>query len=705
MRRIFMVALAGCTVSAPAANDLSVPDDLGSGPTECMIEGTTRHAGELDPANPCLSCQPARSPTTWSSIMNGIACGTNQICSDGSCESTTGCNIGGMQVGTGMANPADPCQVCRPSTSASDWSPRPDGTSCGSSKICADQTCTSGCFIDGTVRAAGAADPANACRGCQPALSTSAFSAVADGTSCGGGKLCLGGDCVTAGCVVNGAQYQPGDVNPQNPCQSCQPATSAAQFTTVADGTACNGNMVCVAGSCITTPTHCTISGQSVAAGTIDRGNLCRACQPAVSLTQFSELPDGTACNITHTCIAGTCTDGCKIGGIYYTSGYLNPANPCQSCDDFRKATDWTTLADGSSCGSMKQCNTGTCYDHCNIQGSTQPVGAVNPGNACLGCQPGVSLTAWTPLPTGVSCGSGGVCSAGTCLDGCTIDGMHRAIGEVNPQNSCQECQPILSLATWSDRAFGTSCGINHVCYFGGCAGICKINGSLYFDGDPVGNCNVCKPSISADTPQPAPDGTLCFLPPSVDMGSSFGVCHTQVCELGCFIDGTFRAAGAVNPDNPCLGCNPQFASDRWTGREGVGCGLASFCDFSGFCRFGCSIGGHFYFDGQSVGDCTLCNPVISTSVPQPAAEGSYCDFGSGVCHNQTCQNGCFFAQAQDLGLSGFVPAGTARPGNPCQVCEPPNTTYWSTAPNGTVCGAGKFCSFGSCEVLDMSGP
>jgi hypothetical protein len=63
--------------------------------------------------------------------------------------------------------------------------------------VCSAAACSAGCFIGGAFQAAGAVDPANSCQRCQPATSTTAYTPFADGTSCGGGKVCQSNACVS----------------------------------------------------------------------------------------------------------------------------------------------------------------------------------------------------------------------------------------------------------------------------------------------------------------------------------------------------------------------------------------------------------------------------------------------------------------------------------------------------------------------------
>ncbi|WP_373047008.1 hypothetical protein [Vulgatibacter sp.] len=104
----------------------------------------------------------------------GNACAAGEACLEGECQLV--CHIGETTVAAGEADPANPCVRCDPARSTSDWSPDPDGTACGTGQICVDAACTPACLIDGEVHAAGLVNPANACEHCEPAASTSAWS-------------------------------------------------------------------------------------------------------------------------------------------------------------------------------------------------------------------------------------------------------------------------------------------------------------------------------------------------------------------------------------------------------------------------------------------------------------------------------------------------------------------------------------------------
>ncbi len=106
------------------------------------------------------------------------------------------------------------------------------------------------CTIGGRVFPSRALDPSNSCVDCQPAVSASSWTFLADGTACGdGGGVCRSGACVS-GSDIGGVFTSTFAVDPSNVCLSCQPATSLTEWTPVADGASCSGG-TCCAGACV----------------------------------------------------------------------------------------------------------------------------------------------------------------------------------------------------------------------------------------------------------------------------------------------------------------------------------------------------------------------------------------------------------------------------------------------------------------------
>ncbi len=317
------------------------------------------------------------------------------------------CVIGGSSYPGGTVNPSDACQVCDPSKSTSAWSSAPDGKSCASGEVCSSGTCGPGCFISGTYYAASAPNPANPCQGCVPATSTTSWTSLATGTACGAGEVCNAGACQT-GCYIGGMFYASGAANPSNACQSCQPATSTTAWSNVSDGTSC-GSEICIGGVC---GSGCVISGTTYTSGASNPANPCQSCQPATSSTSWTNSSDGTGCGAGEVCSGGTCGSGCFIGGTVYAPGTANPANSCQSCQPGTSTTVWSNVPDETSCPSGSCC-TGTCVDEasdtshcggCGISCPGTPYGTADctSGTCGIVCDPG-----YVP--------SGGLCVVPTC--------------------------------------------------------------------------------------------------------------------------------------------------------------------------------------------------------------------------------------------------------------------------------------------------
>ncbi|RKH58310.1 hypothetical protein [Corallococcus aberystwythensis] len=155
---------AACSDDSPnpgGTPDASVPD--ASVPEMCTDAGTTQCGDtcvstDSDPAH-CGGCDQA--------------CTTTEACEAGVCVAV--CRIGDLQVASGAVNPANACEQCTPTTSATTWTPLADGTACGTGQICSANACSAKCLIDGTVYSEGTPNPANACEVCTPATSTTTW--------------------------------------------------------------------------------------------------------------------------------------------------------------------------------------------------------------------------------------------------------------------------------------------------------------------------------------------------------------------------------------------------------------------------------------------------------------------------------------------------------------------------------------------------
>jgi hypothetical protein len=181
--------------------------------------------------------------TSWSTSPDGTGCAAGQVCSAGTCKS--GCYAGGTFYNPGNYG----CQECQPATSTSSLVASPEGTSCSFTNVCHNGGCTKGCYIGGAYYSPNALNPSEPCQQCVPAspTTTSSWTAVADGTGCATGKVCKLAAC-TAGCSIFGAYEAPNAVS-DGDCQSCQPTASTTAWSNLADGASCGASQ-CGGGAC-----------------------------------------------------------------------------------------------------------------------------------------------------------------------------------------------------------------------------------------------------------------------------------------------------------------------------------------------------------------------------------------------------------------------------------------------------------------------
>ena len=194
----FPGALSSYGPASPCwASDLTAPTC-----TAACVQGmntqrqTAPDIAECEVCATSADCWSAR-PICDAAKKSCVVCAKDSDCTGGLCmqaQCVPGCRIGGTYVNPDQANPANPCQSCQPAKSTSAWSDSPAGTECAFGSVCSGG-CRAGCYIAGVFRAPGAVDPSSTCRQCTPNLKTSDWSNLADGTSCGSGMSCLSGKC------------------------------------------------------------------------------------------------------------------------------------------------------------------------------------------------------------------------------------------------------------------------------------------------------------------------------------------------------------------------------------------------------------------------------------------------------------------------------------------------------------------------------
>ena len=418
-----------------------------------------------------------------------------------------------------------------------------------------------------------AARPALAQIDCKPAAPLPASKCNKDAQCCAGLVCGPAGPSINnattqcqPGCRIAGIFRSPGALNPANACQSCQPAVSTTAWTNVANGTTCNdGNActqtdTCQSGVCTgSNPVVCAASDQCHVAGT---------CNPATGRCSNPNAPDDTPCNDGDACMKNDiCTNG-KCGGTAYTCaapdqchqpGTCNGDGTCSyatkiagttcvndcvsgtaTCNSSGQCTGSTNVADGTPCNGGNLCMTGGTCSSGTCTGATP---TICPGqDACHNAATCDPTTGTCPAPTQIS--DGQPCNNHDCQVGGTCTGGVCSGATAAPGNRSVLCRPDVFAAD------GTTCdvpeycdGSNLTCPADGyapqgtlCRGIATDPGKFSFNiCDQVEYCtgasNACPPDIGL------PLGTACGGVGCTSAGECQGRCggltglHTFACS------------------------------------------------------------------------------------------------------------------------------------------------------------------------------
>jgi len=284
----------------------------------------------------------------------------------------------------------------------------------------------------------------------------------------------------------------------------------------------------------------------------------------------------------------------CDINGMCYMPGEVNPANMCEVCDPTQDTLAWSAvvcLDDGLSCTSeacvpATGCASTVDAGSCLVDGACTLAGAVNPDNSCEFCDPNQNTMAYAPRSSGASCDDGDVC---TISDAC--NGAGACVGIPAVGGAC------------SSLPNGTSCSSADQCDSGFCVdGVCCDT-----------SCNSgCTSCIQANTD--VADGTCSPVRAGEDPNSSCSAQSASSCGRDGECDGAgacrLYAEGTVCSDLGCLGAD-SLQSERT-------------CDGSGTCRLGTLTScAPFLCDNTASACKTTCT---AESVAEDCVAGSVCD-------------------------------------------------------------------------------
>jgi hypothetical protein len=569
------------------------------------------HEGALDCSGGTPECQDTGDP-----LAVGSACGTDQVCSasgecvdcaDGeTCTPDLPCKAGSITCNTGAP-------VCAETGNL------PNGTSCGEDNVCSDGACVP---CEAGLACVPDSEPCHSGEWvCSPSPECGdTGDSVSNGTACGTDHVCNHGECTA--CTADAP------CTPSTPCKtgvvSCDTGASVCvESGNAPNGSSCGSNLVCSDGEC----EACSAGSACVPANPCHDGELsCNTGTPSC-VDAGTNLSNGTSCGTNLVCKNGSCVS-CTEGNA------CTPSNPCHSgqtsCETGSSTCSDTgaALTDGTGCGLNKVCNGGDCVS-CTAGASCSPSSCRTGTTSCeSGSQ---TCVASGNVANGTSCGSNKVCNAGSCVS-CTA-GV--SCSYATCQNGTTSCSTGSSVCTFSSNAAnGTSCGTNKVCSGGSCvsctAGLSCSTGKAC----EIGQTSCATGSSTCVKTGNQPPGTACGTGQTctgttkklADACNSSGSCitgATSTCLLGCIGNdcapllpiGYTCSASNLCESGYCIGTYPSGVCATSCGdKAGAGC-----------CVEGCN-GSGLVCGGTNM--CLRCGTI-----------GYSCCTGN-VCNTGTCVDG-----------------------------------------------------------------
>ncbi|MGA8892725.1 MAG: fibronectin type III domain-containing protein [Anaeromyxobacteraceae bacterium] len=433
-------------------------DTVGVGFTGCSRVVTRGEVAGIDAALggvswDCTARNQGQTSGSWD--FASAACGT-------ACVPTNPCKVGTVTCGSGIAACTETANVA-------------DGSTCGTDQVCSAGTCV-GCTAGVTCT------PSNPCvagaTSCATGASVCAESSVpatpiADGTTCGTDQVCSAGACVacTAGVACTPLT---------NPCHqgrtTCATGTSVCEDTGFAlvDGSTCGTDLVCFAGACIacTQDAACTSTNACTATATYECSSGAAVC------TDRTFQPPGFSCGGGLVCSAAGACDACSEGATCAPTNPCALAGTTSCASGSPVCVDAGLKPVGTSCGAGVVCNAaGQCLP-CTEGATCTPLNLCMNGTTTCGSGTPVCVET-TPVANGNFCGTNQVCSAGICT-ACT-QGALCAATELCASTATIQCAtgtPVCTPQAWLPAGAICGTGPNTFCDKLHACNTCNAGGS-----------------------------------------------------------------------------------------------------------------------------------------------------------------------------------------------------------------------------------
>ncbi len=609
------------------------------------------------------------------SCDDSTAC-TMDSCVQGKCTYAVAkdfCLIDFACVPSGTARPGHPCEVCDPKASTGAYSlgtgPCDDGDSCteldtcdgkggcaGTAKACDDglactvDTCTGGtcghdtllpatCLVGGACYASGELNPAKNCTACLPGESTTAWSASSKG-SCDDGNKCTSGDsCFQGECKGTGETKCDDGI----PCtvDSCDPTTGCAQTKD---------------------PGYCLIGSICYPANTANSEATCLVCKPAENGADWTPRTGGGCTNAnpcefdTH-CVSGKCVAQLLVCECFDDAG----------CDD------------GDHCNGTRFCDKPSSDPktwHCADVPDSLVTCDLTADTTCAksACNPKTGQCAVVPVTEGTPCDDGSGC---TVTDACALGQCSGVALDCNDGNPCttDACEAGKGCTHVADNA--ATCSDDNDCTVGdACSGGACKSGKNQCGCTSDGECPAAVPCVGTWRCAAGPTGGSCVQDPwpPCDASKDTDCAHAECSPA---------AQGCVMVSEP----------------DASACSDGSVCTVGDTCLAGtCIPGGAPNCDDQNPCTTDTCSTDIGGCVHLAHADGNPCDDGDVCTEGDSCATGqcagaksiCACQQDKDC-ASADLCLGVAT----CDTQGEPKS--WHCVPGTPVSCSGT--SVGPCEV------
>ncbi len=330
----------------------------------CAIGESCWTAGDVNPVQPCLGCDPALDARDWSPRVGDVPCDDGEACTRDDLCVLGACAGSSYSCDDGLGCTADQC----------------DGTG-----GCRNVISGAWCIIDHTCYEDQTPQPGNPCKGCIAAYQADTWSSL-DGASCDDGSLatwgdlCFGGECrgipyscddslactedlydgnggcshtqIAGTCLIDGACIADGAQDPANRCRKCD-AVGAPHDWSANDGIPCDDNQGC---------TRDDVCSGKVCVGTP------YSCGDANDCTL--DMCDGVG-----GCANPLRPDVCVIDDVCYMAGAPKPDATCEACVPDKNQFGWTQL----NADAKEVCN--GADDNCN--GLVDDIDENDPESGC----------------------------------------------------------------------------------------------------------------------------------------------------------------------------------------------------------------------------------------------------------------------------------------------------------------------------------